>query len=137
MAIAFFLIGSAFQQNNHQNPWSSDQVMQPEELVRIIEADKDQHLLILNIGPVDDIKNAVNIGPAEEKYFYKELKKYLKDLDKNQEVVFYCGCCKMETCPNVKPAYELFSKMGFTNFKILDIQENLKVDWINKGYPMK
>ena len=91
----------------------------------------------MNIGPVDDIKDAVNIGAIEHKKELKKLKKYLKHQDKDRAIVFYCGCCSMETCPNIKPAYALLDKMNFTNFKILNIEENLKIDWMDKGYPMK
>jgi len=135
--LGIFLLGSSFQKNKHQNPWTATQVIQPEELAQELSTDSTAKILILNIGPVDDIQNAVNIGAVEEKSNLKKLKKFLKTQPKDKEIVFYCGCCAMKTCPNIKPAYAVLDKMGFTNFRILNIEENLKVDWINKGYPMK
>ena len=118
------------------NPWTAEQVIQPAELAQKIIKDSTHQLLVLNIGPVDDIKDAVNIGPVEKKKNLKALKKLLKQQPKDKEIVFYCGCCEMIICPNIKPAFYTLQKMGFTNFKILNIEQNLDQDWISKGYPM-
>lgn len=115
-------------------PWTPDQVMEPAGLAAKIK--NGDAVLILNTGPVDDIRGAVNIGPVEEKKNLRKLKRYLRDIPKDQEIVFYCGCCAMAGCPNIKPAYYLLKKEGFTRFKILDIKETLAEDWISKGYPM-
>ena len=42
-----------------------------------------------------------------------------------------------KNCPNVRPAFTLLNEMKFTNHKLLDLPANLKVDWIDKGYPMQ
>ena len=138
MLFACFILASAFQKKDDTaaNPWTADQVIQPAALAQEITADSTQHLLVLNIGPVDDIKGAVNIGPVEKKKNLRALKRFLKKQPKDKEIVFYCGCCEMETCPNILPAFEILDKMGFTNFKILNIEKNLDQDWISKGYPM-
>jgi hypothetical protein len=124
-----------FGQNGAESfPWASNQVMEPAELAAAIKS--GDSVLILNTGPVDDIQGAVNIGPVEEKKNLRKLKKYLRVIPKDKEIVFYCGCCAMATCPNIKPAFYLLQKQGFTHFKILDIKETLAADWISKGYPM-
>jgi thiosulfate/3-mercaptopyruvate sulfurtransferase len=51
-------------------------------------------------------------------------------------IVFYCGCCPFNHCPNVRPAFKVLKQMGFTNFKLLNLPENLKVNWINIGGQM-
>lgn len=117
-------------------PWTSDQVIEPATLAAELNSDSAANLLILNTGPVNDIKDAVNIGPVEERKNVRKLKRFLKDVPRDKPIVFYCGCCSMETCPNIVPAFELLKKKGFTNFKILDIKENLSEEWIAKGYPM-
>jgi hypothetical protein len=34
-------------------------------------------------------------------------------------VVIYCGCCPLDKCPNVRPAFTLLKTMGFTNLHVL------------------
>lgn len=127
--------GDIFGQNSGRSfPWTADQVMEPADLVAKIKS--GDSILILNTGPVDDIRGAVNIGPVEEKRNVRKLKAYLRNVPKDTPIVFYCGCCAMATCPNIKPAFYLLKKQGFTHFKILDIKETLATDWISKGYPM-
>lgn len=134
-----FVLFSAFQKKGTDrigHPWATEQVIQPAELAHELIQDSSQKILVLNIGPVDDIKNAISFGPVEKKKNLRKLKKFLKKQPKDEKIVFYCGCCEMETCPNILPAFEILDKMGFTNFKILDIEKNLDQDWISKGYPM-
>ena len=108
-----------------------------EEFAAILESPEGDQYLILNTGPVNDIKNAVNIGAVEEKKNVKKLKKYLKNIPKDTPIVYYCGCCPFATCPNLLPAARLLEKMGFTNYRALDLPKSLKLDWMEKGYPMK
>jgi hypothetical protein len=138
LALLFCIIVSpVFGQNKISHfPWTADQVIEPAVLASEIKSDSANNILILNTGPVDDIKGAVNIGAVEEKKNIRKLKRFLKDIPKDQAIVFYCGCCNMQTCPNIVPAFNLLKKEGFTHFKILDIKENLSEEWISKGYPM-
>ncbi len=123
------------------NIWAQEKAdmrrsIQPDSLATAINTGADSAILILNTGPVDDILHAINIGAVSEKPNLKKLKKYLKDVPKDKEIVIYCGCCPFATCPNLDPAYDLLSSMKFENFKILKLDDDLKMDWIDKGYPM-
>lgn len=119
-----------------QEGWDESLAIQPEELANRINSGDTENLIILNIGWVNDIKGAVHIGPVSQEENLIALKKYLQKLPVDQELVFYCGCCHMAFCLNVLPAYEVIRNEGFTNFRVMDIDKNLSVDWINKGYPM-
>lgn len=109
----------------------------PDSLAAIINSGADSDMLILNTGPVDDIKHAINIGAVSDAHNVKKLKKYLRKTDKDKSIVIYCGCCPFAGCPNIDPAYDLLAKMGFTNFRALKLDDDLKIDWIDKGYPMQ
>lgn len=111
--------------------------IQPEELIAIWESSEPVKMVIFNTGPVNDIKDAIHIGPVEEKKNLKKLKKQLRKLPKDTFIIYYCGCCPFATCPNLLPAYELMKSMGFTNYKALDLPKSLKLNWIDQGYPMK
>lgn len=117
-------------------PWTPDQLMQPEKLAAIMNDSVAAKPLIINIGPVGSIRGAVKIGPTKEKEQLNELKNLLSKEDKKKAIVIYCGCCPFKDCPNIRPAFSLLTKMKFTNHKLLNLPKNLKVDWINHGYPM-
>ena len=117
-------------------PWTSDQLMQPENLTAIINDSAVEKPLIINVGPVGSIKGAIKVGPAKEKENFNNLKKLLSKEDKKRTIIIYCGCCPFKVCPNIRPAFELLTKMKFTNHKLLNMPNNLKTDWINHGYPM-
>ena len=117
-------------------PWKPEQMIAPASLVAVIKSDNPQKPLIINVGPSGLIKGAVNIGPAREDANAESLKKLLAKEKKYKEIIVYCGCCPYKNCPNIRPAYTILSSMGFANFKLLDLPQNLKADWIDRGYPM-
>ncbi len=129
-----FNIGVSAQQQ--QEPWNSNQLMKTSTLASNINNDKTKDLLILSIGPGAIIKGSVDIGPTGEQKNIKKLKNYLNNVSKDKEIVIYCGCCPFDKCPNIRPAFQLLNDMNFKNAKLLDIPQNIKVDWINKDYPM-
>ncbi|HJS53697.1 MAG TPA: hypothetical protein VJ765_04110 [Chitinophagaceae bacterium] len=133
-AVVFFAI-TAFKQIQTE-PWTPGQLMQPEKLAAIINDSAAVKPLIINIGPAGSIKGAIKTGPAKEKDRLNELKRLLSNEDKKKAIVIYCGCCPFKDCPNIRPAFSLLNKMNFTNHKLLNLPVNLKVDWINHGYPM-
>jgi len=131
--MAFSKIG--FSQTNTE-PWTQDQLMQPENLAAIINDSTAAKPLIISIGPVGLIKGAIKVGPAHEKEYLTELKKLLSKEDKKRNIIIYCGCCPFKDCPNIRPAFSLLNSMKFTNHKLLNLPHNLKVDWLNHSYPM-
>jgi rhodanese-related sulfurtransferase len=82
------------------------------------------------------IKGSIDIGPVMIPENLNILKQKLNKLPKNTQVVVYCGCCPFSRCPNVRPAMQLLKDMQFTNYKLLNLPDNIKVDWIDKNYPI-
>lgn len=128
-----FVLSPAYTQDSLK---TGKQYIEPLELATLLESPEAANMLILNTGPVDDIKGAVNIGAVSEPKGLKKMKKLLRKMPKDKEIIIYCGCCPLAGCPNIQPAYDLLSEMNFTNYKVLRLQEDLKADWIDKGYPM-
>jgi hypothetical protein len=116
-------------------PWKPEQLMEPSVLASKIASGKDVPVLF-NIGPSGVIKGAIDIGPGQESANIENLKKELSKLSKDQEVVVYCGCCPFVNCPNIRPAFTALNEAGMKNASLLNLSENLRVDWIAKGYPM-
>jgi len=113
------------------------QTLQPADLAATLRNKKSKRPAIFNIGVVEDIEGAKNLGAASKKENLDKLRNNLKNLPKSSMVVIYCGCCPFDKCPNIRPAFSLMKKMGFSNGKLLNVPVNLKQDWISKGYPMQ
>lgn len=117
-------------------PWTPAQLMAPGELAAVIETgDKTKQPLILSVGPAAMIKGSIDIGPASEKDHLEKLKTVLQNIPKDKAIVVYCGCCPFEHCPNIRPAFKLLNDRHFTHAKLLDLENNIRTDWIDKGYP--
>lgn len=118
------------------NPWTSKQLIEPAQLAAVLNNPKLKKPLIFNIGVVQDIKGAKNVGAASDKANLVKLKSSIAKLPRNSNIVVYCGCCPFEKCPNVRPAFQMVKDMGFSNARLLNLSTNIKTDWISKDYPM-
>ncbi|HVW97225.1 MAG TPA: hypothetical protein VHA56_14735 [Mucilaginibacter sp.] len=117
-------------------PWTDSQLMEPSALAKSIADDDRKGIVILNIGAVEDIKDARHIGPVSNPENLKKLKEAVAGLPKNAEIVIYCGCCPFSKCPNIRPAFAELKELGFTDFKVLNLPVNLKTNWIADGFPL-
>ena len=137
LALIFFMSGLwSWQKAAAQSPinWTNDQLLRPSELATALKDNKDISV-IFSIGPGAIIPHSRDMGMIKEEDNMKKFKQELESLPKDTSIVIYCGCCPYEHCPNVRPAIELLKEMKFTNYKLLDLPHNIKIDWINKGYP--
>ena len=134
-AFVFSSVSQALPQSDE--PWTVKQLKEPAALAATLADAKSPQPVIFNIGPVQQIKGAVAIGPVKAQANLDKLKQQLAKLPKDKEVIIYCGCCPYSRCPNVRPAFELLQKMKFKNGKLLNLPSNLNDDWISKGYPME
>lgn len=126
----------ANQALDKKDNWTQKDLIEPSALAAIINNPKTAQPKIFNIGVVDNIKGAINLGGVSEKENLLKLNNALSKLPKNTFVVVYCGCCPFERCPNIRPAVNMLKTKGFTNGKLLNLPTNLKQNWIEKGYPM-
>ena len=133
--MAFAFQGFSIIQQDKE-PWTKQQLLEPAGLAEVLNDSKAPQPIVYSIGPQAIIKNSIDIGPALEKDNLKKLKQQLGKLPKDANIVIYCGCCPFDKCPNIRPAFRLLNEMGFTNHKLLNLPRNIKVDWIDKGYPV-
>jgi thiosulfate/3-mercaptopyruvate sulfurtransferase len=120
----------------YQNPYSPENLIAPADLAKLLNSPSLKQPIVINVGSMKLIKNAVPGGMGYSDEGMKEFKSKVNKFEKNQLIVIYCGCCKMENCPNVKSPFDYLLEAGFKNFKILNIETGLYEDWISKGYPM-
>ena len=121
-----------------QNPenWTSKQLTEPSALAATLKTNKDVPLMF-SVGPGATIPNSVDIGMTKDEKNLAKFKEQLQKLPHSTNILIYCGCCPFEHCPNVRPAIALLKDMGFSNYHLLDLPNNIKTDWIEKGYPAK
>lgn len=128
-AIAFAAIAA------QSDPWTKDQLMESSELAKLIMDTTARQPTIICVGPGALIQHSVDAGPARDQANLDKLRGELNKLSKDAPVVIYCGCCPFDRCPNIRPAFRLLKEMKFTHARLLNLSTNIKVDWINKGYP--
>jgi hypothetical protein len=130
--LLLFIGGKATAQNKIN--WTIDDLLEPADLSVTIKSNKNVPV-IFSIGPGAIIPHSKDIGMIKESENMQKFKDQLAALAKDTQIVIYCGCCPFEHCPNVRPAIQLLKDLNFTNFKLLDLPHNIKIDWIDKGYP--
>jgi rhodanese-related sulfurtransferase len=116
-------------------------LINPEDLVKIVQAKSGDKPLVLQVGSrvlfeQAHIPGSEYVGPATSDAGLQSIRKRVESLPKNKFIVLYCGCCPWSHCPNVKPAFDAMTKHGFTNVKVLYIANNFGADWVDKGYPV-
>ena len=132
-----FLLMIGCQQSQAQKPqnWTADQLVEPSALAATLESNKDLPV-IYNVGPGAIIPHSIDIGMGNDEKNLERFKAAIAHLPKATNIVVYCGCCPFEHCPNVRPAIDVLQKMKFTNYHLLNLPQNIKTDWIAKGYPV-
>lgn len=133
-----FMLGAMHLNAQDIGDWKMKQLITVESLLKKMNDEtKKENLIILNTGPVEDIKGAINIGPVENEKYLNKLATVLDTIPKKKELVIYCGCCPLAVCPNLKPAYDMLKKRKYKNFHVLLLAQDLQEDWIDKGYPVE
>jgi len=117
------------------DPWTSADLVQPKEVAADVKTP-----LLIHVGfPVlyrsVHITGSLYTGPGSKADGIEMLKKAVAGQPRDRAIVLYCGCCPWEKCPNIRPAFAALHDMGFTHVKAMVVPENLKTDWVDKGYP--
>jgi rhodanese-related sulfurtransferase len=118
------------------------QLLQPEELNRVLHAPGASKPLMLQVGShmlfaQAHITGSEYAGAGSQPEGLNQLRTRVAQLPRKTFIVLYCGCCPWSRCPNVGSAFKLLRDMGFTNVKVLYLANNLGSDWVDKGYPVE
>ena len=123
-----------------EDPWSPGDLMQPEDLAKLLSTQHKPVVLqvgIVHLYKISHIPGSKFAGPANDAAGLAELRKQAQGLNRNAEVVCYCGCCPWVNCPNTRPAYQALREMGFKKIRMLNLQHSFGEDWVSKGYPVE
>jgi rhodanese-related sulfurtransferase len=124
----------------HSNPWSASQVIQPAELRKELGEGLKAEIICVGFNTLyreAHIFGAAYHGPASKPQGLEDLKKWARDIPRDRRIVLYCGCCPMDRCPNIRPAFQALKEMGFTRVGVLSIPQDLSRDWVDKGFPIE
>jgi hypothetical protein len=118
------------------------QLIQPEEMNRVLQTRGAEKPLILQVGSrmmfeQAHIPGAEYAGQGSQSEGIQQLRGRVAALPHKTFIVLYCGCCPWNRCPNVGPAFQLLQGMGFTRVKVLYLADNFGDDWVNKGYAVE
>jgi len=118
------------------------QLIQPEELNRLLHTRGTERPLILQVGShvlfaEAHIAGSEYVGPGSQDAGLQQLRTRVEHLPRKTFIVLYCGCCPWNRCPNVGPAYKALTDMGFTRLKVLYLADNFGADWADKGFPVE
>ena len=117
------------------------QLIQPDELNRLLHAGGADKPLVLQVGSrvlFDEahIEGSGNAGPGSQSAGLQLLQTRVAPLPRNTLIVLYCGCCPWNRCPNIAPAIRTLHSLGFTRVKALYLANNFGADWADKGFPV-
>ncbi len=99
-------------------------------------------LAVLFVGPTNLFKlaripGARDLGPIETARGKAALGQAFGELPPTTEIVLYCGCCPVKTCPNIRPASRAIRESGRKNVSWLDLPRYFGLDWRDMGYPVE
>jgi rhodanese-related sulfurtransferase len=118
------------------------QWLKPEALLHMQQAKSAEMPLILQVGSrmlfsQAHIPGSEYIGPGSQPAGIQQLQNRVNTLSRKKLIVLYCGCCPLNRCPNLGPAFAKLHEMGFTNVKVLYLAYNFGADWADKRYPVE
>jgi thiosulfate/3-mercaptopyruvate sulfurtransferase len=138
IAVALLLV-SHVSLRAASDPWTSSQTVQPADLQKEL-SDSQSAPTIVFVGfnrlyTSGHIKGAQNHGMAGNEVGLQELKTWASSLPRSTKLVIYCGCCPMDRCPNLRPAFTALHDLGFAKLRVLLLPTDFAVDWADKDYP--
>jgi len=124
-----------------EDPWRSEQTVEAFDLAKELQQEKDPYPTVIYVGVKTlyeggHIRGAVFYGPSSTEQGLADLKKFAAKLPKNSDVVLYCGCCPLEKCPNLRPAFSALKDSGFARLRVLLLPTSFNTDWVEKGFPI-
>lgn len=123
--------------------WSATQTIQPADLMKELGESKSANrpiVVCVGFRPLyagGHVPGAVFHGAAQSEQGLADLKKWAQGISRSANLVVYCGCCPLEHCPNLRPAFTALHDMGFTQLRVLLLPHDFATDWVEKGYPIE
>jgi len=120
------------------DPWVKSEALEPAALAGLIKGSKPPTVICVAFPSLYNLKHishASFAGPGAKPEGIEMLKKAVANVPKDADLVIYCGCCPMERCPNIRPAFKALQGLGFKNLRVLLLPQDFATDWAGKGLP--
>lgn len=140
-AAMLLVFHAALAQDATSNPWHASQVEQPAALARKLAAKTGAKPVLIQVGfsvlyRSKHIPGSIYAGPASTPEGLAMLKKAVAKLPKKSDIYLYCGCCPINKCPNIRPAFAALTSMGFTRLHVVMLSTSFGKNWVAPGYPV-
>jgi thiosulfate/3-mercaptopyruvate sulfurtransferase len=123
----------------NSDPWTKTQTVRPADLAKELGDSKTAPTVVFvgfkRLYSAGHIKGAEYHGTAGSEEGLKELTVWATGLPRTTNLVIYCGCCPLERCPNIRPAFKALQGLGFKNLRVLLLPQDFATDWADKGFP--
>jgi rhodanese-related sulfurtransferase len=123
-------------------PWTTAETVSPADLAsEIAGAGKAGKPVVVCTAPASFYRNghvpgASLHGPASTEQGLSDLRRWAHGLSRSTNLVIYCGCCPLDHCPNLSPAFKALRETGFTRLRVLILPNNFG-DWVEQGFPVE
>jgi hypothetical protein len=111
------------QAQNATDPWAKAESVEAPNLVKELNDPKTAPTVVFvgfqRLYTAGHIKSAQFHGSGGSSEGLKGMKAWAATLPKTSNLVIYCGCCPMERCPNVRPAFTALREMGLAKVRVL------------------
>ena len=124
-------------------PWTAANTVRPADLVHeLASSTGTDKPVVVCTAPAFLYRNghvpgASLHGPASTEQGLSDLRRWAQGLSRSTNLVAYCGCCPLDHCPNLRPAFEALRELGFTRLRVLILPNNFGTDWAERGYPVE
>jgi thiosulfate/3-mercaptopyruvate sulfurtransferase len=122
------------------DPWPESQTVQAADFARELADKSKEHPTIVYVGfrtlfAGGHIPGATFHGTTSTEEGLAEFTKWASTLPRTTNMVIYCGCCPLEKCPNIRPAFTALNNLGFKIVRVLILPTSFAKDWAEKNYP--
>ena len=122
------------------HPWTATETVVPADLVKELTGSVKPTVVCVGFPALyrnGRVPGASLHGPASTADGLADLKAWAAPLPRSSNLVVYCGCCPIDHCPNLRPAFSALREMGFTHVRVLELPTSFAADWVGKGYPIE
>lgn len=124
---------------NSSVPWTDAQTVQPADLHKELSNPKTAPVVLFvgfqRLYSAGHIKGAQYHGSGGNAEGLTQIKAWAAGLPRSTNLVIYCGCCPLDHCPNIRPAFSALHDLGFTKLRVLILSTSFEADWADKGLP--
>jgi hypothetical protein len=134
LLLAFTALGQ-----NGSRPWNDSETVLPADLNKELSNPRTAPTVLFvgfeRLFAAGHIKGARFHGSGGNPAGLQQIKAWAARLPRTTNLVIYCGCCPLEHCPNVRPAFTALRDLGFSKLRVLLLPTGFETDWAEKNLP--